>query len=250
MHTDWFAIQQLAPGVWALQDPIGRVVPDYDVGVVNLYLVDGHDRAALIDSGMGLGDVMAACRTLTSKPLLTLCSHSHWDHVGGAHLFTERLIHPIEAPRLTEAYDVEGIGTIRRAPPTGALNEGDVLDLGGRTLTIWHTPGHSPGHTSFLDSQTGYLFCGDTCYAGTLWMQTDDANLDHWRTSLQRLAASGATALCGGHEEPRQQPALARRLLTALDDALAGRSTSAPFPFDPGARKHTFGDFSLLLRDA
>ena len=144
---------------------------------------------------------------------------------------------------------MEGVGTIHAAPATGTLAEGDVVDLGGRALTVWHTPGHSPGHVSFLDSRSGYLFCADTCYAGTLWSQTEDANLDDWRRSLARLAASGAAALCGGHEEPVQMPALAGRVLAGLEEALAGRSTSQPFDFDPGARKHTFGEFSILLRE-
>ena len=248
MKSNWFTVRPLAPGIWVLQDPISQLVPEYDVSVVNLYLIEGRDRAVLIDSGMGVGDVLAACRALTEKPLLTVCTHSHWDHVGGAHQFAECLISPHEAARLDASYDVEGVGTIRAAPATGTLSEGDVVDLGERSLTVWHTPGHSPGHISLLDSTSGLIFCADTCYAGTLWFQTDDADLDEWRASLSRLAASGARGLCGGHEEPLHEPALARRVLAALDDALAGRSTSVPFPLDPGARKHTFGEFSILLR--
>jgi glyoxylase-like metal-dependent hydrolase (beta-lactamase superfamily II) len=249
MRSDWFTVRQLGPGLWVLQDPIGQVVPGYDVRVVNLYLVEGDERAALIDSGMGIGEIAAACRALTAKPLLTLCTHSHWDHVGGAHLFADRRISAIEAERLTRTYEVEGVGTIQAAPATSSLAEGDVVDLGGRTLTVWHTPGHSPGHVSFLDSRTDYLFCADTCYAGTLWSQTEDANLEDWRHSLARLAASGAAALCGGHEEPVQAPTLAARILAGLEQALAGHSTSQPFDFDPGTRKHSFGEFSILLRE-
>jgi len=248
MRTDWFAVTPLGPGIWVLQDPIGRVVPEYDVSVVNLYLVEGARRAALIDSGMGLGDVLAACRALTGKPIINLSTHSHWDHVGGSYQFTERMIHAAEAERLSAAYDVEGVGPIRAAPATAKLAEGDVIDLGGRAITVWHTPGHSPGHLTFSDDRTGALFCADTCYAGTLWAQTDDANLDDWRRSLARLAASGAPALYGGHEEPAQPPTLAARVLAALQDALAGRSVSEPFALDAGTLKHRFGQFSILLR--
>jgi glyoxylase-like metal-dependent hydrolase (beta-lactamase superfamily II) len=247
MDESWFVVRRIWPGVWVLQDPIGRVVPEYDVSVVNLYLVEGSERAVLIDSGMGIGDVLAACRALTGKPLSTICTHSHWDHVGGAHQFAERLVSPLEAERLNASYEVEGVGTIRSAPSTGTLDEGSAVELGGRALAVWHTPGHSPGHISLLDSASGLLFCADTCYAGTLWSQTQDANLDQWRVSLERLASSGARALCGGHEEPMQEPSLARRILAGLDDALCGRTASVPFPLDPSARKHTFGEFSILL---
>ena len=36
-------------------------------------------------------------------------------------------------------------------------------------------------------------------YAGTMWMRTGDANLEEWRRSLERLAASDASGQCGGH---------------------------------------------------
>ncbi|HLY31123.1 MAG TPA: MBL fold metallo-hydrolase [Ktedonobacterales bacterium] len=249
-HT-WFTTQEVGSGVWALVDPIGQVAPDYDVPTVNIYLVVGSERAAVIDSGLGLGDLLAACRALTDRPLLTLCSHSHWDHIGGAYLFDDRRIHALEAERLTTAYDVEGVTHIHAAPATAMLAEGDMIDLGGRTLTIWHTPGHSPGHVSILDSATGFLFCADTCYAGTMWMQTNDANLADWRTTLERIGASNAiTSLCVGHGAPKQPPTLTRRILTALDQALAGKSTSQPFDFDPGARKHQFDGFSILLPES
>lgn len=247
MAHDWFETRDLGHGVWVLRDPIGRVAPGFDVSAVNLYLVLGQERAALVDSGMGLGDIREACAELTDLPIVNLCSHSHWDHVCGSYLFAERLIHPLERHRLDEDYEVEGVTRFRAAPATGDATEGAVVDLGGRTLTIWHTPGHSPGHVSYRDSATGYLFCADTCYAGTMWMQTEDANLDHWRASLERIAASEVTALLGGHEEPVQPRALAGDVLAALDIALAGRSESEPFDFDPGARKHRFDRFSILL---
>lgn len=249
MISDWFTVRDLASGVWVLQEPIGRAAPGYDVVAVNIYLVVGEERAAVIDSGMGIVDLLGPCRTITSLPLLNLSTHSHWDHVGGAYQFEDRRISPLEAHRIATDYEVEGVTHIRAAPATGTLHEGDTIDLGGRTLTVWHTPGHSPGHVSLLDSATSYLFCADTCYAGTMWMQTEDANLDDWRTSLTRIATSTVTALCGGHDEPAQPPDLARRTLVALESALAGASRSEPFNFDPGTRKHLFDGFSILLHE-
>ena len=249
MSDDWFTVRGLASGVWALQEPIGRAAPGYDVVTVNIYVVEGRERAAVIDSGMGIADLLAPCRALTQKPLVNLSTHSHWDHVGGAYQFAERLIHPLEAHRITEDYDVEGVTHMRAAPATGELVEGGVVDLGGRTLTVWHTPGHSPGHVSLLDSRTGYLFCADTCYSGTMWMQTEDANLADWRASLGRIVASDVRALCGGHEEPARPRELAGQVLAALDVALAGKAESEPFDFDPGTRKHRFDGFNILLRE-
>ena len=46
------------------------------------------------------------------------------------------------------------------------LFDGDSLDLGGRRLSVLHTPGHSPGHVCFWEPERGYLFSGDLVYAG------------------------------------------------------------------------------------
>ena len=51
--------------------------------------------------------------------------------------------------------------------PTGLLQGGDVIDLGGRKLIVYHTPGHSPGHICILDKLQGYLFTGDLLYDET-----------------------------------------------------------------------------------
>jgi glyoxylase-like metal-dependent hydrolase (beta-lactamase superfamily II) len=248
LASDWFTTRQIGPGVWLIQEPIGRVAPSFDVSVVNIYLVEGRDRAALIDSGMGMEDLAGHVRSLTHLPVINLCTHGHWDHVGGSHAFADRLIHPLEAERLTRTYDVGELTHIHAAPATGHLTDGLEVDLGGRKLTVLHTPGHSPGHVSLLDSATGYLFCADTCYAGTMWIQTADADVAAWDRSLARLSGCGATRLCGGHEEPLQDPDLALRVRDGLAAALAGRSESEPFPGQEGVLKHQFNGFSILLR--
>lgn len=51
--------------------------------------------------------------------------------------------------------------------PTGVLLDGEVIDLGKRRITIYHTPGHSPGHISIFDNNNGYLFTGDLLYDET-----------------------------------------------------------------------------------
>lgn len=52
--------------------------------------------------------------------------------------------------------------------PQHLLHDGDGLDLGGRKLSVVHTPGHSPGHCCFYEEERGYLFSGDLLYVGKL----------------------------------------------------------------------------------
>ena len=73
-------------------------MPVYDVGTVNLYLIEGRDAAALIDAGMGIGDLAGSLPEINreASPGLS-ASHSHWDHVGGLHSFADRRIHSLRS---------------------------------------------------------------------------------------------------------------------------------------------------------
>lgn len=68
-------VEKLADGVWSLLSPGG--CPTL------CYLVEGAERALLIDTGFGVGDLKALCERLTDKPLLVVDTHSHGDHVLG-----------------------------------------------------------------------------------------------------------------------------------------------------------------------
>lgn len=157
----------------------------------SIYLVEGDDRAALIDTGIGLGDLRAFAAGLTDRPLTVLLTHNHRDHVGNAPLFPEVWMsgldqrmgpllrpltardsrmqyarntcrrHPEKRYPWTEADMVDF--SPEREPQVRTLGDGDVIDLGGRTLQCVWTPGHTPGSMSFIDSRTGALFCGDSC---------------------------------------------------------------------------------------
>lgn len=47
------------------------------------------------------------------------------------------------------------------AAKSKVLTDHDIIDLGGRQVEVFHTPGHSPGHLCFGEKDTGYLFTGD-----------------------------------------------------------------------------------------
>lgn len=175
--------------------PFARISPGvYEIDEfdnASIYLVEGEERAALIDTGIGLGDLRAFAARLTDRPITVLLTHNHRDHVGNAPLFPEvwmseadqhmgPLLRPLTARDSRMQY---ARNTCRRhpekrypwtetdmvdypperEPQVRTLRDGDVIDLGGRTLQCVWTPGHTPGSMSFIDSRTGALFCGDSC---------------------------------------------------------------------------------------
>ena len=120
----------------------------------SVYVVEGNDKALVIDAGAYMPHLDKAVAALTDKPVMVALTHGHGDHVGGIVCFPEVWIHPADIPMI--ARDGEGYqGTIHE------LNDGDVIDLGGRQIEVLHTPGHTSGSITFFDKANHYGFSGD-----------------------------------------------------------------------------------------
>jgi glyoxylase-like metal-dependent hydrolase (beta-lactamase superfamily II) len=100
------------------------------------------------------------------------------------HLLTvERLVRPLPA-----GFDPAGYRVVPTYP-TRLLDDGDVLDLGGRRLHVLHTPGHSPDCICLLDRENGLLFGGDTINTGPVYAHLEDSDLQRFADSTARLSA-------------------------------------------------------------
>jgi glyoxylase-like metal-dependent hydrolase (beta-lactamase superfamily II) len=71
---------------------------------------------------------------------------------------------------------------------TRLLDDGAVLDLGGRQLRVLHTPGHSPDSICLVDEDAGLLFGGDTLNTGPIYAQLEDSDVEAFAASTRRLA--------------------------------------------------------------
>lgn len=99
------------------------------------------------------------------------------------HLITaERLVRP-----LPEGFDPAAYRIVP-SRATRLLEDGDVLDLGGRRLEVLHTPGHSPDCICVIDRENGLLFGGDTVNTGPVYAQYDESDLTQFAASIARLA--------------------------------------------------------------
>ena len=126
----------------------------YQVYNESVYLVEGEEKALLIDAGAYMPHLDQAVAALTDKPVMVALTHGHGDHVGGIVCFPEVWIHPADIPMI--ARNDEGYqGEIHE------LNDGDVIDLGGREIEVLHTPGHTSGSITFFDKERHYGFSGD-----------------------------------------------------------------------------------------
>ncbi|MGO4837146.1 MBL fold metallo-hydrolase, partial [Rhizobiaceae sp. 2RAB30] len=133
----------------------------------NIYHLRGRDRDLVVDTGMGLASLMSALDLTPGKPLLALATHIHLDHIGSLHEFAERAGPRASAdafvtmPDAATYADMFGELTnpvtllpaegwraedyaIQPAPLSVTLADGDRVDLGDRSFTVLHLPGHSP----------------------------------------------------------------------------------------------------------
>ena len=120
----------------------------------SLYLIEGNERAILIDAGVYIPDLDKIVAKITSKPVTMMLTHAHGDHVGGVGPFPEVYLNAGDmtiVPNNMRNYK----GQIRY------LNDGQVIDLGGREIEVIFTPGHTPGSATFFDKAKHYGFSGD-----------------------------------------------------------------------------------------
>ena len=208
----------------------------------NIWHIRGDQRDLVIDSGMGLRPLKKEIAELSEKPVVYVSSHSHFDHMGGAHEFETRLAHRSEAEiHQSPTWDNTGAGPfirtetltalpyenyrfdeyrIQPAPLTGYVDEGDAIDLGNRHFQVLHLPGHSPGSIALWEEVTGTLFSGDVVYDGELFDGEDEIHRELYRAGLQRLREWPVNRVYGGHG-----PAFGRsKMVQIIDEYLAGSS--------------------------
>ena len=120
----------------------------------SLYLVEGNSRAILIDAGTRIPGLDQIVTKITTKPVTMMLTHAHGDHVGGVGPFPEVYLNAGDMPIVPNSMR-NYMGQIRY------LNDGEVIDLGGREIEVIFTPGHTAGSATFFDKANHYGFSGD-----------------------------------------------------------------------------------------
>ena len=219
----WHTTTRIAEHVYRISESFGAIEPRVGLANVNMYLVIGQERAALVDSGLGIGDVRTEIRKITSLPCTVFNTHYHWDHVGANSLFAESAIHESESDLVTQEQDLSWFRPAMHSPAaraalppafdpaayriipkpaTRVLRDDDLVDLGGLELQVLHIPGHSPGHVAYWDQERGRLFTGDTAYRGPVYACFEGSDPVAFARSVKRLAAlQSVTTICPGHND-------------------------------------------------
>lgn len=132
-------------------------------GSQNMYLLEGEEKALLIDTGWGAGNLRAYVEKLTSKPVIVFNTHGHLDHSGGNGEWEKVYMLPGGKGDIYTCYRLPF--DVSKLPYPNYecvfVKDGDCVELGGRTIELIDISSHSNGSLALLDRKNGYLFVGD-----------------------------------------------------------------------------------------
>jgi glyoxylase-like metal-dependent hydrolase (beta-lactamase superfamily II) len=257
----WFEVYKIRPGVFAIYEP-------HQFEEAISFLILGEKRAALFDTGLGIGDIKRLVLSLTSLPIVVMNSHTHNDHVGDNWQFRDVYGMDTAFTRANakgssiDAQAELASGSICGQLPAGFnartyatrpfhinrwIHDGDTVDLGGRVLEVISTPGHTPDAICLLDRKNGLLFTGDNFYAGPIWLYRPETDLDAYVHSVERIAALTPQLhlLLPSHNVPEADPSQLPKLVAAIKKVRTG--TVPPVLAGEGKAQYSVDEFVFLM---
>lgn len=224
----------------------------------HMFLIVGKEKAALIDTGGGYGDLTGILKSLTDLPILLLNTHGHPDHIGGNGFFQEAFMSSKDLdlvegavswkarkgfmamvrPDLSGEFDA--ISHVELPPDFKWRNikQGQEFDLGGLTIKAVETPGHTEGSVCFLNTKEQVLYTGDLLAKKTVMIARGAASLVRFMETLRNLQEMlpGIKVLRGSHGEGEVPKECIWNLLSLCIDILNHKDEqiSTSFNGNPG----------------
>ena len=218
-----------------------------------MYLIEGENKAVLIDTCLGVGHLRNFVESLTDKPVTVLLTHGHVDHALGAPEFDEVYMNPADK----EVYEKmspleERIGYIRanlggKLPefteddyvlPAPAdfkkLKDGQRFELGGVCVEVYALAGHTHGTMVMLIPEEKALILGDACNNATFLFDENSLTVSEYRKNLIRVKEKlegryDTTYLC--HHVMTASKDMPAHVIEVCDEILAGKADDIPFEF-------------------
>jgi len=211
-------------GVYCIQSDglfeTGRIAVYYYVKIetivvgqldTNCYVLSDEEtrEAVIVDPGDEPEKISAYIDANNLVPKYIVFTHAHYDHVCAVKELKERyladiVMHEAESGTYTETKRLclsWGYDEADFPQPDLLVREGDDIRTGRTSLTVVHTPGHTPGGICLKGD--GVLFSGDTLFHGSVG-RTDlpGGNMVHLQASLQKIMhLPPDTRIYCGHEE-------------------------------------------------
>ncbi len=161
---------QIAPDTWCITNRWQNFI----------YLLIGEEKAMLIDTGCGEGNIRGVVEQITDKPVMVTNTHGHFDHSGGNSCWQEVWMAKEAAEHAREPFTPMHKAWFEAQPwpdyTIHELTDGELIQLGKREVEVIAIPAHSEGSLAFLDRNTRFLFSGDELESGqVIWFVRNEA---------------------------------------------------------------------------
>ena len=207
-----FKTTMVAQGLYAIVDVLGN----------HCYLVCGEERALLVDSCGGFGNLRQCVEGCTDLPVTVTLTHGHEDHMMGSYWFDEVRLSKQDGGEdcweLAEEHtqriyeQLVGEGLVSRDAPFVLrdairprellVTDGDVFDLGGRTVRAVALPGHTAGSMGYLIEDCGVLLSGDAVTPVMCLFFDGSSSIEGWvEGTLARMAELPFVCFYTGHHD-------------------------------------------------
>lgn len=246
--------------VTALFDDI-YLIRDY-VGVAS-FLIIGQQKAALIDTGIGIGNILDICSALTEKEIDVYLTHGHVDHVGGISLFKNIYVknedYNLALEQSKKEYRIAFASAFHPEikdlnlfmPEYGGYslhNMPDVIELGDRKLRAIPLSGHTKGSVGFYDEKTSSIFLGDAMNNSTFLFLEESSTIHDYLNVLINFKETWLNKvdhLFISHEYIDVPKRVVDDLIDASNLVINGRGCKKEFiiPFVPLQNSHSFWAF-------
>ena len=239
MKTKFFESQKIMDNVTMIAGLAGELC----------YLIEGKEKALLVDGLSGVGSLKAFVRELTDLPVELVLTHSHPDHMGAAFEYGQCFLHPDDIRGLYEAGDAERRfafaasgakdfilrmeDTVPCVPVrTLPAEDGQVFDLDGTQLEVVAVPGHTWGSIVLLDRAARVVYSGDAVNANTL-LFLGGASIEQYRESLLHLKSfeNAYDVLWGGHGGVSVPKRIVPEAIQLCEEIMAGTDQKAKGDF-------------------
>ena len=195
----YFTVYKHDDDLYQIKDALGSLIT----------LLLGKEKALVLDTGYGIGNIYGEIRKITSLPLLVIDSHGHMDHTGGNYQFKEVYIHSKDYELVKKhnslAWRKKNITSAKaiNAIPGGfdeerylERREGNLLfldnikyfDLGKKTLEVIETPGHTAGSISLYCKEKKVMITSDAiCQYVWLFLAESTSVKDYINSTIKVL---------------------------------------------------------------
>lgn len=241
--TEFYRTEKVNDRITAIRSLTGEI----------MYLIEGKDKAVLIDTCLGVGHLKKTVEALTDRPVTVLLTHGHLDHAMGAPEFetvymnhADREVYEAMAPLEERNNYIRGNlgGKLPDFSPEDYvpvspmnfhdLKDGDSFDLGGVHVDAYALAGHTKGTMVFLIREERIMVLGDACNPATFLFDKNSLTVEEYRKSLQEFqqrhkGSYDRVFLC--HQVMELGPELVDNVIEVCDDILTGKTDDQPFEF-------------------